>query len=142
MVDWTPARLALLVQLDARGMRPAKIAAQFGCTKNTIIGKLDRLNPGKRSARAKGRKKRRARARELVKAKAALAVRDVCTIKDLNEHTCRWPLWDGDTRSGLFCGAWTPGIDERQPYCAVHAKQAFRPPEARSRPYIPGMKFG
>lgn len=52
------------------------------------------------------------------------------SVLNLNGHTCRWPI--GDPRQPDFghCGAEPLA---HLPYCARHARQAYRP--ARERPY-------
>lgn len=53
-----------------------------------------------------------------------------CTIMNLTESTCRWPMGEPGTESFYFCGAKsTPGI----PYCTQHARIAYQPVQDRRR---------
>jgi GcrA cell cycle regulator len=52
-----------------------------------------------------------------------------CTILELNEHTCRWPIGDPARPDFYFCGALPlPGL----PYCGAHCRLAYTPSPARS----------
>jgi GcrA cell cycle regulator len=51
-------------------------------------------------------------------------------IHTLTESSCRWPIGDPQHVDFYFCGkVKIPGL----PYCAVHARRAFLPPEAYPR---------
>ncbi|MFG1241232.1 GcrA family cell cycle regulator [Xanthobacter sp. V7C-4] len=53
-----------------------------------------------------------------------------CTIMNLTESTCRWPLGEPGTESFHFCGGKSnPGT----PYCTVHARMAYQPVQDRRR---------
>ncbi|QRG09111.1 GcrA cell cycle regulator [Xanthobacter dioxanivorans] len=53
-----------------------------------------------------------------------------CTIMNLTESTCRWPLGEPGTDSFHFCGGKSnPGM----PYCAAHARIAYQPVQDRRR---------
>lgn len=53
-----------------------------------------------------------------------------CTIMQLTESTCRWPLGEPGTDSFHFCGGRSnPGM----PYCATHARMAYQPVQDRRR---------
>ena len=50
-----------------------------------------------------------------------------CTLLELGNDTCRWPLWDDDTKGAKFyCG--TPEADciEGKPYCRWHSEHSCR----------------
>jgi GcrA cell cycle regulator len=48
----------------------------------------------------------------------------------LTESCCRWPIGDPQQPEFHFCGKKKiPGL----PYCEVHARRAFQPPQARRR---------
>jgi GcrA cell cycle regulator len=51
-----------------------------------------------------------------------------CTLLDLTEKTCRWPLGDPGTPDFRFCGAPKPF---EQSYCVRHHAIAYRPPQSR-----------
>jgi GcrA cell cycle regulator len=51
-------------------------------------------------------------------------------IQTLTESCCRWPIGDPQLAEFHFCGKKKiPGL----PYCEVHARRAFQPPQARRR---------
>jgi len=51
-------------------------------------------------------------------------------IQTLTESCCRWPIGDPQQPEFHFCGKTKiPGL----PYCEVHARRAFQPPQARRR---------
>jgi GcrA cell cycle regulator len=51
-------------------------------------------------------------------------------IQTLTETCCRWPIGDPQQPDFHFCGkSKIPGL----PYCEVHARRAFQPPQARRR---------
>ncbi|QIB34441.1 GcrA family cell cycle regulator [Ancylobacter pratisalsi] len=53
-----------------------------------------------------------------------------CTILDLNEFTCRWPVGDPGKEDFFYCGSRTKiGTT----YCAFHARIAYQPVQDRNR---------
>ena len=53
-----------------------------------------------------------------------------CTIMQLTESTCRWPLGEPGTENFHFCGGKAnPGM----PYCQTHARIAYQPVQDRRR---------
>ncbi|MFK8253675.1 GcrA family cell cycle regulator [Ancylobacter terrae] len=53
-----------------------------------------------------------------------------CTILDLTEFTCRWPVGDPGTDNFYYCGSRSKtGL----PYCAYHARIAYQPVQDRRR---------
>ncbi|WP_055038963.1 GcrA family cell cycle regulator [Blastochloris viridis] len=53
-----------------------------------------------------------------------------CTILDLTEATCRWPLGEPGRADFSYCGGRaTPGL----PYCSFHARIAYQPVVDRRR---------
>jgi len=136
---WTDERLALLRELQAKKWSGSRIAAELGVTRNTVMGKLNRLGFKCESMyqppRGEGRKREQERKahpwtplphpEEPIPATA-------CSIYDLTTETCRWPVGPDTGRGQLFCGA--PGADLAAgiPYCGNCAPRAFT--QARWRP--------
>lgn len=53
-----------------------------------------------------------------------------CTIMNLTESTCRWPVGEPGTEGFHFCGGRSaPGM----PYCTHHARMAYQPMQDRRR---------
>jgi GcrA cell cycle regulator len=51
-----------------------------------------------------------------------------CTLLELNDEKCHWPVGDPGQSDFYFCGGKTgTGI----PYCGYHARVAYQPPAAR-----------
>ncbi len=55
---------------------------------------------------------------------------DRCTILDLTEFTCRWPVGEPGKADFFYCGSRTKtGL----PYCAYHSRIAYQPVQNRDR---------
>ncbi len=57
-----------------------------------------------------------------------------CTILELTEATCRWPIGDPGSTEFYFCGGKTVAA---HPYCAHHCRMAYQPAQDRRRPRPP-----
>lgn len=144
---WTDERVELLRSYAGAGLSCAKIAREIGVTRNAVIGKLNRLGLlGSRRA-ATGRPEhpgvprlRRTRInirRQILRAIYAetppvtddvlLASAARCSLLELAQGTCRWPISDPGARDFGFCGN---GAVAGLPYCAGHARLAYRPARA------------
>jgi GcrA cell cycle regulator len=53
-----------------------------------------------------------------------------CSILELNESTCRWPIGDPSAVDFFFCGGKTI---EGLPYCGYHSRIAYQPASERRR---------
>ncbi len=53
-----------------------------------------------------------------------------CSILELNESTCRWPIGDPSAADFFFCGGKTT---EGLPYCGYHSRIAYVAPQWRRR---------
>jgi GcrA cell cycle regulator len=51
-----------------------------------------------------------------------------CSILELNEDKCHWPIGDPGQADFYFCGGKT---STNTPYCGYHARVAYQPPAAR-----------
>ncbi|MBS7541034.1 GcrA family cell cycle regulator [Ancylobacter lacus] len=59
-----------------------------------------------------------------------VAMAQRCTILDLTEFSCRWPVGDPGKSDFYYCGSRTKtGL----PYCAQHARIAYQPVQDRRR---------
>jgi GcrA cell cycle regulator len=147
-VNWNVEnRTQRLEVLYRDGLSFALIAADIGVSRNAAIGKAHRMNlpkrekivevkPGRRrSACASSRQQRRDSVRS-----AAVADRPPpmiipghdyrCTIYDLADRSCRYPLWH--TRVAhpdrLYCGVPDASFSVGIPYCRHHAMLCETPP--------------
>ncbi|MEI8146969.1 MAG: GcrA family cell cycle regulator [Alphaproteobacteria bacterium] len=53
-----------------------------------------------------------------------------CTIMELKEYSCRWPVGDPGKDDFRFCGSRSDGS---RPYCAYHCRIAYQPVLDRRR---------
>jgi GcrA cell cycle regulator len=143
---WTDERVELLKSHFAAGLTCREIAGEIGVSRNAVIGKLSRLNlmrendrKARRPARddaAKGpRPKSGPRLQyQLLKAMYGepppasddepIYNAHCCSLLELSEQRCRWPLSTPGAEDFRFCGN-TPV--EGLPYCAGHSRLAYRP---------------
>lgn len=148
-MTWTDERTALLKKLWAQGLSASQIAAELGgVSRSSVLGKAHRLGlPGRdpvlppvKQRQPKpsriasqgfhgyrpGRQLPAAREESAVTAiEAAPAESFRCTITDLTDKTCRWPIGNPGAPEFRFCGA--PGADlpADRPYCPCHQRMAW-----------------
>ncbi len=154
---WTDERVELLKKLWTDGLSASQIAAELGgITRNAVIGKVHRLGlsgrakspasaaPRPRKPRAPGMMRL---ARPTMRGNTALApmyepdvepepelVENIiplgqrCTLLELNEGKCRWPVGDPGATDFFFCGGRT---SDGLPYCGYHARIAYQPVDRR-----------
>lgn len=109
--SWTASDDDRLRELRARGMFFSQIAREMGITKNSAIGRLNRI--GLIGDRALPRLPRWA---PLTRAFEAIGRKD-----------CRWPIGDPRTRCFSFCGQPIAGVGGiGRSYCAQHARLAVK----------------
>jgi GcrA cell cycle regulator len=150
--DWTDARISRLRELYSTGLSFSTIAEDIGVTRNAAIGKAHRLNlerrdspiskPGPKPVGAPKRARKIRPTRQLEcrftpPERAAAVVERLpdpnhdyrCTITELNDFSCRYPLWERDAPypERLYCGR--PGADlfAGRPYCRCHTKLCATP---------------
>jgi GcrA cell cycle regulator len=142
---WTDERLELLKSCFAAGLSCRNIAAEIGVSRNAVIGKLSRLNLTRETGRDAPRPARRNAAKgQRPKAVPRLQYRMLkalygdalpaaeepihnghrCSLLELSEERCRWPISTPGAPDFCFCGN-TPL--EGLPYCAGHTRLAYRP---------------
>jgi GcrA cell cycle regulator len=150
----------LLKKLWADGLSASQIAAELGgITRNAVIGKVHRLGlsgrakspssamPRQRKPRTTGHIMRVPRsAMRGNTALAALHEYDLepepelieniiplgqrCSLLDLNDEKCRWPIGDPGLPEFFFCGG--KPVDGL-PYCGYHSRVAYQPLADRRR---------
>jgi len=154
-MGWTDERVELLKKLWAEGLSASQIAAELGgITRNAVIGKVHRLGLSGRAkspstAAPRPRKPRSSGmirvSRPAIRGNTALAydydiepdpqpienvipIGQRCSLLELNDEKCHWPVGDPGQPDFYFCGGKTgTGI----PYCGYHARVAYQPPAAR-----------
>jgi len=157
---WTDERVELLKKLWTDGLSASQIAAELGgITRNAVIGKVHRLGlsgrakspsssaPRPRKPRAPGHMMRLPR--PAMRGNTALApmyetylepepelieniipIGQRCTLLELNDSKCRWPIGDPGTAEFFFCGG---APVEGLPYCSYHSRVAYQPANDRRR---------
>ena len=142
---WTIERIELLKSRFEAGLSCREIAGDLGISRNAVIGKLARLNLTRektgeaerpaRKAAAKGSRPRSVPRLQYQTLQALYAgppgagdqpIPDGqrCSLLELSEQRCRWPISTPGTEDFCFCGN-TPA--EGLPYCTGHARLAYRP---------------
>jgi len=140
---WTTDRVELLKSHFDAGLSCREIAAAIGVSRNAVIGKLARLQLTRGPARAEPRPSKTARERsrksiprmqyqmlQAVYEEAqpvaldAIASDHRCSLYELSNERCRWPISTPGAEDFCFCGN-TP-VDG-MPYCLGHTRLAYRP---------------
>jgi GcrA cell cycle regulator len=143
---WTDERFERLKNLFEAGLTCREIADELGVSRNAVIGKLNRLNltrdtsvGARRAAPKDAAKASRPKAiprlqYQLLKAvygearpaadNAPIESGHCCSLLELSEKRCRWPISTPGEADFRFCGN-TP-LDGL-PYCAGHTRLAYRP---------------
>jgi len=157
-MSWTDERVELLKKLWADGLSASQIANELGSvTRNAVIGKVHRLGLSGRakslsSSAPRPRKPRThamLRIRPTMRGNTALAaVYDLdyaaepdlvenivpmgqrCSLLELSDSKCRWPIGDPGSAEFAFCGGNTV---EGIPYCGYHARIAYQPVAERRK---------
>jgi len=110
--EWTANDLATLDRLLKTEMTMSEIGARMGRTKNSIIGKVNRLRPVDYVRPL--RLKRRARPRfEAAEPQAPVV------------QKCKFPLWNHERPTHKYCGEQIPS---GRTYCDSHAKICYSVP--------------
>ena len=112
---WTDEKIKNLKKLWQKGATTAEIAKKLGLSKNSIIGKVHRLNLETRPSPIK-------KAAPVKKAKETKATNERIGIMELKLNTCRWPIGDPTDDDFHFCGKNTA---TGKPYCAEHCTMAY-----------------
>ncbi|HZR76271.1 GcrA family cell cycle regulator [Bradyrhizobium sp.] len=145
---WTTDRIELLKNHFAAGLSCREIANEIGVTRNAVIGKLARLNltrekkPDLRRVSPKASRPRsvpRLQYRILrrlfseappVEDDQSIQSEQHCSLLELSEERCRWPINSPGEEDFCFCGNQPlHGL----PYCAGHSRLAYQPGSSRQR---------
>ena len=151
---WTDERIALLKSHFHAGLSCREIAADIGVSRNAVIGKLTRLSLSRSPKREERRAEPRSTTRGLkavprmqyemlaeiygdaqpFDALAPIDDANRCSLLELDDNRCRWPISTPGADDFCFCGNASP---DRRPYCPGHARLAYRP-NSRGRPVMRG----
>jgi GcrA cell cycle regulator len=147
---WTAERVEQLRSCIGTGLTCSQIAAEIGVSRNAVIGKIHRLGlstgrPAGAQARSSPPRARHPRAttqRRLLRLAFAQAPYSgeqamleapvdsahPCSLNEIAEHKCRWPIGDPARADFAFCGN---DAIAGFTYCAGHARLAYRVPARR-----------
>ncbi|MFO1100628.1 MAG: GcrA family cell cycle regulator [Xanthobacteraceae bacterium] len=146
---WSSERIDQLKRCFQAGLSSSQIAREMGVTRNAVIGKMNRLGlsrPKDALAKQHHEQKRAAklarprRMRMNIFAQRAILTTAYaepltcdaipihegrgCTLLELSHGKCRWPIDAPGADDVYYCGNEPlPGL----PYCAGHARIAYRP---------------
>ncbi|WP_199763083.1 GcrA family cell cycle regulator [Bradyrhizobium guangdongense] len=138
---WTDERIELLKRHFEAGLSCSEIAADIGVSRNAVIGKLSRLNLTRgrtvedrafappRAPRAVPRLQYEMLATIYGETDAPAVAGPIeeanrCSLLELAENRCRWPISTPGEDDFCFCGNTAP---DGRPYCAGHSRLAYRP---------------
>lgn len=137
--DWTADRITRLKALAADGLTASMIAAELGgVSRAAVIGKLYRMQvclrgrPAARRAEPKGRQPYNWHAKRQALPEIPQEVIDLppdvspdaCTLMELTDTSCRWPMGHPDKDDFRFCG--TDCDPAHGPYCRRHMRLAYK----------------
>jgi GcrA cell cycle regulator len=137
---WTTERVELLKSHFEAGLSCREIAASIGVSRNAVIGKLSRLGLTRGEFIGEPRPARKERAGKSIPRLQFQMLRTVyengepvlaapvvsehrCSLFELSEQRCRWPISTPGAEDFCFCGN-TPL--EGAPYCSGHTRLAYR----------------
>jgi GcrA cell cycle regulator len=138
---WTTERVELLKGHFAAGLSCREIANEIGVSRNAVIGKLSRLNltrektlkprrddGGRSRPKSVPRLQYRMLRKLFTEAEPAESDQTIhseqhCSLLELSEERCRWPISSPGEKDFCFCGN-RPLED--LPYCAGHSRLAYR----------------
>lgn len=142
---WTDEMVEGLKSMWKQGLTTNEIAKNLGVSKNSIVGKVHRLNLTARPSPIK-KKDDETEVVEAQPVKPAVKPVKKITISpveiktpagekkssqsgvcltDLSNHTCRWPLGDPRDENFCFCGK---KVRSGQTYCEEHSAIAYVKP--------------
>jgi GcrA cell cycle regulator len=138
---WTHERVEQLKSCLNAGFSCSQIAREIGVTRNAVIGKIARLKLVRVQDALAGQRARRAlpsapRARIVTQHQILKALRAMpeppgepasgganrCSLLELGQGKCRWPINEPGADNFCFCG--DQPVDGL-PYCAPHARMAY-----------------
>jgi GcrA cell cycle regulator len=140
--NWNEERTGRLESLYHEGLSFTEIAADIGVSRSAAIGKAHRMHLPKRDAAAQYRayvattsRPGKGRRRDAVRVQPPLKPAPViipdhdysCTIIELTDTTCRFPLWGvGDEHpKRRYCGRPGASLSSGAPYCRRCSRLAW-----------------
>ena len=148
---WTDEMIEKLRQMWKQGLTTSEIAKKIGVSKNSIVGKVHRLNltarpspikkkeeapleqPVRKTAEKEPKSTKPVKKIKIETVEISPAVAVPSTVEttgcipltELDNHTCRWPIGDPRDEGFCFCGK---KVRSGQTYCEEHAAIAYVKP--------------
>ncbi len=125
--QWTAERVTMLQLLWARGASAEAIAAELGgLSRSAVLGKIFRLR--RRAASLADAPQWRPRRRKADGPPRQASRRRGECLLELTNTSCRWPIGRPGATGFFFCGVPQADLARGMPYCAHHARRAYRIP--------------
>ena len=116
-MNWTDQKINKLKKLWEQGMIATEIAKIFGTSKNSIIGKANRLKCIPRKQGGIRRKQSQNVFKENPKITPIIEFENPTLLTNLTDNQCKFPLWKNSNEPQLFCGRMHWG---KSSYCKMH----------------------
>jgi GcrA cell cycle regulator len=139
---WTAERVGKLTRLWSEGASAGTIGAEFGVTRNVVIGKVHRLGLPELFTKAPVSRRKPVRLKRFVNHGnrfdptddvqpsvppmpngSDIPTAQRCTLLQLTSGVCKWPFGEPQSPDFFFCGG---DAVEGKPYCAGHCRVAYR----------------
>ena len=149
---WTEEMIDNLKQMWKEGLTTNEIAKRLGVSKNSIVGKVHRLNLKARPSPIKKKEEnttsepvvtKEEASKQSTKSVKKIVVtpvnmscdhtkkKDSCLkLTELDNHTCRWPIGDPKDDNFCFCGK---NVRSGQTYCEEHSAVAYVKPVKKEK---------
>ena len=116
-MNWTDQKINKLKGLWEQGIKAIEIAEIFGTSKNSIIGKANRLKCIPRKQGGIRRKRSQNIFKENPKITPIIELENPTLLMSLTDNQCKFPLWKNSNEPQLFCGKerW-----DKSSYCKMH----------------------
>lgn len=123
---WNEENIADLRRLWVQGYSGSAIASRINASSsNAVLNKAQKIGlvarPPKKILRDQHIVRRRPRINIDLKDIPLPNSDFKCTLADLTNDTCRWPLWNDDAETKFYCGVLEADIKENRPYCRWHS---------------------
>lgn len=108
---WTKKKTEEFIALCKQGDSLAIIAEKLGTTRGACASKARRLKVAEKKLQP-------------IKLPKIIKLPSPCTIFQLENESCRWPLWNDHNDRRLYCGKPEANLLNDIPYCHEHTKDS------------------
>ena len=116
-MNWTDTKIEQLKELWEQNTLTHEIAKQLGTTKNSVIGKANRLNCTPRKQGGIKRKRSQNIFKQTPEITPTIEPENPTPLMYLTNNQCKFPLWKNSNELQFFCGRkhWN-----KSSYCKMH----------------------